>query len=227
MSAAPPRDLQAIVFDFDGVLADTEPLHLRAFQQALGPVGVTLEPSDYYARYLGYDDDGVLAAIARDRRLDWGPDDLAGLARTKAACFRTVVDVCPVLFDGVRDAVRAWADAVPMAIASGALRDEIELILAAAGLLDVFPVIVAAGETPEGKPAPDPYRAALERLRVEPARTVAVEDSLWGIESARAAGMKVVAVTTSYPPAQLAQADAIVATVADLTLQQFDELARR
>jgi beta-phosphoglucomutase len=216
--------IQAIVFDFDGVLANTEALHLRSFQQALAPDGVRLDPSDYYERYLGYDDSGVFGALARDRGLGWTPSDLAGLVREKAACFRRILETQPVLFDGVPALVRQWAPEVPLAIASGALRDEIEVILGAAGLLDLFPVIVAAGETPSGKPAPDPYRAALERLGADASRSVAVEDSVWGIESARRAGMKVVAVTTSYPRDRLTSADAVVGAFSELTLQLFEDL---
>jgi beta-phosphoglucomutase len=219
--------IQAIVFDFDGVLADTEPAHLRAFQQALEPRGVTLGRADYYERYLGYDDSGVFGALARDRGLGWTREDIASLVRAKAGCFRTVVETHPVLFDGVRDGVSAWAREVPVAIASGALRGEIEWILGAAGLLDLFPVIVAAGETPEGKPAPDPYAAALAQLAADARRSVAVEDSVWGIESARGAGMKVVAVATSYPSDRLTQADAVVPAFDDLTLALLEELARR
>jgi beta-phosphoglucomutase-like phosphatase (HAD superfamily) len=128
---------------------------------------------------------------------------------------------------------------VPIAIASGAFRDEIEIILDASGLRDLFPVIVGAGETPSSKPAPDPYRAALEQLRQRqpgfaggsateapmPARSVAVEDSVWGIEAAHRAGMKVVAVTTSYPRERLTEADAVVASFAELSLELFDALA--
>ena len=116
---------------------------------------------------------------------------------------------------------------VPLAIASGALRGEIELILDASGLRASFPVIVAAGDAPSGKPAPDLYLAALGLLGADARRSVAVEDSVWGIESAHAAGMKVVAVATSYPPHRLTSADAVVTVFGDLTLALFDTLARR
>jgi len=227
VTAVLPRSLQALVFDFDGVLADTERLHLRAFQQALAPAGIALATADYYERYLGYDDGGVFDALARDRHLDWTRQDVADLVQAKAVCFRAILEAEPPLFPGVREAVPRWARDVPLAIASGALRVEIEHILGSAGLLEFFPVIVAAGDTPGFKPAPDPYRAALEQLGAEASRSVAVEDSVWGIESARGAGMKVVAVATSYPPERLAQADAVVGAFRHLTLDQFEDLARR
>ena len=221
-----PRPLQAIVFDFDGVLADTERLHLAAFQQVLEPEGVTLGAADYYDRYLGFDDWGVFGALAGERGLAWTGDDVTRLVGAKADCLRTILETQPVLFDGVAERVREWAGNVPFAIASGALRHEIELILDAAGLRSLFPVIVAAGETPNFKPAPDPYLAALRQLGAEPQRSVAVEDSVWGIESARQAGMKVVAVTSSYPRERLTGADAVVARFSDLTLGVFEGLVR-
>jgi beta-phosphoglucomutase len=221
-----PSPLQAIVFDFDGVLADTERLHLLAFQQVLEPFGVALGAADYYDRYLGFDDRGVFGALASDRGLAWTEDDVTRLVGAKAGCFRTILETQPVLFDGVAERVREWAGDVPFAIASGALRHEIELILEAAGLRSLFPVIVAAGETPNFKPAPDPYLAALQQLGAEPRRSVAVEDSVWGIESARLAGMKVVAVTSSYPRERLTSADAVVDRFSDLTLGVFEGLVR-
>ena len=99
-----------------------------------------------------------------------------------------------MLFPGARDCVLAVGDACPIAIASGALRHEIEMILAGGGLEGVVPVIVAAGETPRGKPAPDPFARAVELLSerqgrpLSPARSVAIEDSHWGLQSARDAG---------------------------------------
>ncbi len=190
----------------------------------LEPAGVTLGAADYYDRYLGFDDWGVFGALAGERGLAWTGDDVTRLVRAKAGCFRTILETQPVLFDGVAERVREWAGDVPFAIASGALRHEIELILDAAGLRSLFPVIVAAGETPNFKPAPDPYLAALQQLGAEPRRSVAVEDSVWGIESARQAGMKVVAVTSSYPRERLTGADAVVARFSDLTLGVFEGL---
>jgi beta-phosphoglucomutase len=235
------RSLQAVVLDFDGVLADTEPLHLRVFQATLGRRGITLTSADYYERYLGFDDGDVFRAVERDHRLTWGEREISALVRDKSASFRAEAAAHPVLFAGVAGRVRAWADSVPIAIASGAFRDEIEIILGASGLRDLFQVIVGAGETPNGKPAPDPYRVALEQLRQRqpgpaggpapdallPARSVAVEDSVWGIEAAHRAGMKVVAVTTSYPRERLTAADSVVSSFEELSLELFDALDSR
>lgn len=224
MTTGSSRPLEAIVFDFDGVLANTEPLHFLAFKQALVARGIDLDEREYYDRYLGYDDHGVLGALSADRELGWTRAEVLDLVREKGVRFRSIIETQPVLIEGVRERLLAWDGRVPMAIASGGLRDEIEWILRSAGLLGLFPVIVAAGETPNGKPAPDPYRAALECLGAAPSRSVAVEDSVWGIESARAAGMKVAAVTTSYPRERLTLADLVVGSVGELTLARLEEL---
>jgi beta-phosphoglucomutase-like phosphatase (HAD superfamily) len=224
--------LQAVVFDFDGVLADTEPLHLLAFQEALARTRVHLTEREYFDRYLGFDDRGVLTALSRDRGLEWTEDDVSRLVAAKGECFRVHASTAQVLFAGVAPRLRDWADRVPIAIASGAFRHEIECVLEAGGLAGVVPVIVGAGETARGKPAPDPYCLALDLLARRVAglrsdRSVAVEDSAWGLASAREAGMKTVAVATSSPPDRLSLADLVVPAFETLSLDLLDEVAGR
>jgi beta-phosphoglucomutase len=226
--------LQAIVFDYDGVLADTEPLHLRAFQETLMPRGVELTRGRYYEDYLGLDDEGVFAAVSTDLGLYWAKLEIRALVEEKAQRFKDLSATERVLFPGAAERLRDWSREVPVAIASGSLRHEIELVLEVESLRDAVEVIVAAGETENGKPSPDPYIRALALLGeggggrpVQPSRCVAVEDSPWGIESAHAAGMKVVAVATSYPPARLSEAEAIVPHLASLDLALLDSLVCR
>ena len=221
--------LGAIVFDFDGVIADSEPLHLNAFQQALAEEGVVLEHDEYYTRYLGYDDVGVFAAVARDRRLGWTDRHVTALVARKGQKLQTMIASGQVLFAGAAAFIRAAAAQVPIAIASGALRHEILQILAASGLDGLFAAIVASGDTPESKPSPAPYLLAFERLRekagagLDARRCVAIEDSNWGLESAREAGLRCVGVTTSYPAAELAGAELVVSGLQALTLPMLDE----
>jgi beta-phosphoglucomutase len=182
--------LQAIVFDFDGVIANSEPLHLKAFQQALAEDGLELPAAEYYSRYLGYDDVGMFEALARDRGIAMSGGQVAALVSRKGEWMQEMLQGGSVLFPGAAAFIREAAAAVPIAIASGALRHEIDDIIDAAGVADLFATIVAAGDTPEGKPSPAPYRLAFERLRetsgrdLDPRRSVAIEDSKWGLESA-------------------------------------------
>ena len=222
--------LQAIIFDFDGVIADSEPLHFRAFQQALAEDGLELAPKEYYARYLGYDDVGMFQALGEDRGLPMDAARVKALVTRKGVKLQAMMSAGSVLFPGAADFVRAAAQAVPIAIASGALRHEIVEIIEAAGVSELFAAIVASGDTPESKPSPEPYRLAFERLRettgtaLDPRRCVAIEDSRWGLESARGAGLRCVGVTNSYSADELTGAELVVSGLQALTIEALDRL---
>jgi beta-phosphoglucomutase len=222
--------LQAIIFDFDGVIANSEPLHLLAFQQALGDAGITLTAEEYYRRYLGFDDVGMLEALTKDRGIDATPDQVQTLVTRKGAKMQSMMHSGSVLFPGAKEFVLKAAAAVPIAIASGALRHEIDEITTSAGIASLFAAVVASGDTPQSKPSPEPYRLAFEKLReragrdLDPRRCVAIEDSRWGLESAAGAGLRCVAVTTSYPAGELKGAELVVDGLKTLTLGQLDTL---
>jgi beta-phosphoglucomutase len=225
--------LHAIVFDFDGVLADSEPLHFEVYRRVLADVGITLSPELYYERYLGYDDVGGFRAVLQDNGRPADDRAIRALTSAKADMFPSLIMGRDVLFPGVAARVRHFASAVPLAIASGALPHEIELILGASGLRDAFQVVVGAGDTPQSKPAPDPYARAVRLLQDRglipigddaAARCVAIEDSKWGIQSAKRAGLACVGVTTSYPAAELTDADLVVDGVASLSIDMVREL---
>ena len=222
--------VHAIVFDFDGVIANSEPLHLRAFERTLDAVGVPLAAEEYYADYLGYDDLGLFRALARDRQIAWSDAQIEALVARKAVVLQELLHASEIVFPGAAAFIRAAAAEVPLAIASGALRQEIVAILEAARLAQFFPVIVAAGDTPEGKPSPAPYVLAFQRLcrhigrALDPSRSVAIEDSRWGLESAQGAGLRCVGVTTSYPAGELPGAELVVGGLQDLTIQALERL---
>jgi|SRR5581483_4513483 len=224
-----PRGPRALIFDFDGVIADDEPLHLRAFQQALAAVGIALGEDDYYARYLGFDDhDAIVEALREAGRT---PDDATvdALMAAKAAHFLALVRDGVRIFPGVPAFVRGAAARVPLAIGSGALRREIALILAHAGLTAAFGPIVSAEDVRDGKPSPETFLRALDLLRdttpgLAAAECLVVEDSHAGIEAARRAGMRCLAVTNSYPAAELGAADLVVASLEDVDWERLEAL---
>ena len=221
--------LRGIVFDFDGVIADTEAAHLAAFQDSLDGSGLALSADDYYQRYMGYDDVGTLRALGRDHGRPLGDGDISRLAAAKARRFEARVRGGRVLFPGAAACIERLAAVAPLAIASGALHAEIEAILTAAKLRERFVAIVAADDVQRSKPAPDSYRRAVELLAdtgsgAEPSSFVAIEDTVWGIEAAHAAGLPCVALTHSYPAAALAMADAVLDSLDDVqpaVLQQL------
>jgi beta-phosphoglucomutase len=208
--------IRGIVFDFDGVIADSEPLHLRALQEVLAPLGMSVGREEYYARYLGYDDVGAFQAIGKDRGVTLSETDVRALIAAKSTIYQTLAGN-GVLYAGASRCVEELAAAYPLGIASGALRHEIQAILRAGGLDHYFRFIVASGDTPTGKPAPDPYLRAAALHGLQPFECVAIEDSRWGIESARGAGMRCVGITHSYPASELAAADVIVERLDQVT----------
>jgi beta-phosphoglucomutase len=227
----PLRALQAIVFDFDGVIADSEILHLRAYQQVLAREGISISNEEYFEHYLGYDDVGVFTALLKDKGVALDDGRINELIERKGEHYESLAAAGDMLFPGAADFVRAAAAAVPIAIASGALTHEIEDVLERAGLLPLFPVIVGADQTIRSKPDPEPYQTAFMRLRsltgrdLLPWRSVAIEDSKWGLVSARGADLRCVAVTNTYPAAELrADAELVVAGLQALTLEALDSL---
>ena len=213
--------MRAVVFDFDGVLVDSEPLHFRALRDSLRPEGIELTEQEYQDVYLAYDDrEAVRLALERAG----GRPDLArvaAVATRKAALFERRLPEID-FFPGARELVVELAREVPLAIASGALRGEIEAVLEAAGLRDCFGAVVGADDVAHTKPHPEPYLAAVRRLAersagLEPARCLALEDSPPGLLSARAAGLFTLGVAHTYPAAKLGGvAHAVVASLAGL-----------
>ena len=221
--------LRAIVFDFDGVIANSEPLHFRGYRDVLAEEGVTLAEEDYYAHYLGFDDVGAFEAIGQRRGAGWSRERIRDLVARKAVRLEELERDVSVLFPGAADAIRRASDAMPIAIASGARGEEIRRVLDREGLSGCFTAIVAAEDTAVSKPAPDPYLRALALLapagghRLEPSECVAIEDSHWGLESARTAGLRTVAVTNTYA-ADLLTADLTIGSLHDMDLDLLGRL---
>lgn len=216
--------IAALVFDFDGVIANSEPLHFRAFRDVAARHGLSLSEADYYNRYLGFDDVGAFKAIADDAGKPISDALVATLVAEKAVELEALERGGSVLFPGAREAIARMAAHLPIAIASGAIRPEILRVLDREELRQHFPVIVSAEDTPASKPDPAPYRLAIEKLSAHvgvcltPATCVALEDSRWGLQSARGAGMRTIGITQSYPASALeVDADVIIDALDQLT----------
>ena len=225
--------LLGVVFDFDGVIADTERLHLRAYQDVLRDSGMTLSSDDYQTRYLGFDDVGVFTTVAADRGLTLADGELQRLIEIKGRRFAELVDAGDVVFPDAPACIERLAADLILGIASGALHQEIEDILRAAGLRSHFPVIVAADDVEHAKPAPDGYTRAAELLSAQlgrppsPSGFVAIEDSRWGIEAAVAAGLPCVGVTTTYGADELPGAAAVFSGLAEIDHRSLADAYRR
>ena len=221
---------EAILFDFDGVIVDSEPIHLAGLQQVLSPLGVELSRENYYARYLGLNDRDCLEAVARHTGIALAVDAterlIAAKTRFVQSVFAREVRALPGAVEFIRD---AHARGIPLAICSGALRDEIRLAAGTIGVLDYFQVIVPAEDVICGKPDPAGYRLALERLSachgrpLDARRTLVVEDAPAGVEAALASGMRVLAVATSFDAGLLGRAHRVVHSLADVSIERLTE----
>jgi beta-phosphoglucomutase len=210
----------ATIFDFNGVLVDDELVHRDAFRDVLSPLGVSFTDDAYTARYLGYDDIGAIRAMFADAGRDISEAEIAELARAKQPFYMRRAEQSLVVFPGAADLVRACALRGPVGIVSGALRHEIAFALRNMALDDAVSFVVSADETTRCKPDPMGYEQAIEwlseRIGAQGARqSIVIEDSLAGIQSAKAAGLFCLAVAHSYPEPQLldAGADAVTARI--------------
>jgi len=224
----------ATLFDYNGVLANDETVHLAAFQDALLPLGIALTEADYWAKYLGFDDVGAFGAILLDSGRPLDAQQIAALVEAKRPLYRARAEASLPLFPGATELIRQRAAAGPVAIVSGALRDEIELGIDALGVRDLIVSVVAAEDTRASKPDPHGYLLGIEALsKLIPAgdaqRALVIEDSLAGIEAAKSAGLPCIAVGHSYPESELYAhgADLVVPDLVHIDEPQLAQLFRR
>lgn len=201
-----PRELRAIVFDLDGVLADSEGLHVQAWERLFEGRGLPFDPR-WAWEWVGVPDVEIAAMVARRFEVQGSPKDLVHEKRER---FRGLVRAGLRSFEGVAGELQqCLAGSVPVAIGTSSARSEAALMLQVMGYEAWFPVVVAGDDVPRVKPAPDIYLEAARRLGLPPGQCIALEDSPGGIAAARAAGMAVVAVSTSFPPERLGGAEQV------------------
>lgn len=223
--------LRAVIFDFDGVITDSEVLHLRAFNKVLARFNLEIDKKDYYTNYLGYTDADCFKQLIADGLLEIDKRQIPELIEQKNHVFEELARTEGKTIEGVREFLNMLAQSnVPMAICSGALLTEIELLLEDAGLRHFFAVIVSAEHVKKGKPHPDGFLLTLKKLNkdrddpIEAKQCIVIEDSLWGLQAAKAAGMCSIAVTNSYDAEQLHLADRIVDKLIDLSMDDLNRL---
>jgi beta-phosphoglucomutase len=216
--------IDAIVFDFDGVIVDSEPLHWQAFQRIFEPLGMGFDYQRYLAEYVGFDDRDMFRRVfaEHDQPLDGGR--MAGLIERKGEAFAAIVGDGVEALPGAAELIRNTSQQLPIAISSGALAADIAFILPAIGddLMDCFRAIVTAGDVAQSKPDPASYRLAAERLGVAAKRCLAIEDTEAGLISAKDAGMHTLGVTNTCPADRLQHADRVVDTLEAVTIDQLN-----
>jgi HAD superfamily hydrolase (TIGR01509 family) len=224
-----------VLFDFNGVLVDDEPIHLEMFQRVLGDEGLTLTAEDYYARYLGLDDRRCFAAVLAAAGQEPTVSRLMRLIARKSSYYQERIRQRGYpFFPGAVDFVAELsATGRMLGVVTGALRDEVEEGLRQAGLRERFKVLVTAEDVSEGKPDPEGYLRALEALNsfpplparlVHPHEVLAVEDSPAGLAAAADAGLVTLGVGHTYSADRLRAATAVVPRLEGLTPTRLEEL---
>ena len=225
--------IQAVIFDFNGVLVDDESVHFALFQEVLAAEGVSIGERDYHDRYLGFDDRECLETAMADAGKHASSDKIDAMIARKAVRYFEVAEQGLRFFPQAAQTIAAMADRWPVAINSGALRPEIEYSLGKMGVRDRVLAIVSAEDTLKGKPDPEGYVRALDTLRREPGLAdlpahacLVIEDSLAGIISARGAGMRTVGIAQTYSETELlgANPDAIIADLHAFTPAWVDRM---
>jgi beta-phosphoglucomutase len=224
--------LRTVIFDFDGVITDSEILHLRAFNNVLARYDIEIATKDYYKEYLGFTDFDCFKMLVDKRLLKLDDEgQIRSLIAQKNEIFKKLAVTDGNIMEGVRDFLNMLRkNEIPMAICSGAVMAEIELILQQANLRTYFEVIVSGEQVTKGKPSPEGFLLTLQRLNqnradsILPTQCVVIEDSHWGLEAGKAAKMHTVAITTSYDAEQLTQAEKIVSKLSDLSIDELQQL---
>jgi beta-phosphoglucomutase len=221
--------IQAIFFDFNGVIIDDEPIQLKVYQEALAAEGVALTEDDYYSS-LGMDDQTFVRAAFERAGLALKEETLSALIERKTELHRGMIEDELPLFPGVVTFIKALARRYPLGLVSMARRQEIDHVLKRARLDRVFAVIVSAEDAHTCKPDPCCYQRALELLNAKrrderklpllPKECLVIEDSPPGIQAGRAAGMRSLGVTNTVKAEALraARADVVTASLADWTV---------
>jgi len=223
--------LRAVIFDFDGVISDSESLHLKAFNKILAQFNIEINERDYYNEYLGFTDLDCFNAVTEKHQLGLNPAAIEKLIGRKSRVFEEFIKKEDTIIEGVPEFLQMLGDnKVRMAICSGALRLDIDTILAGMDIAGFFDVIVTEKKKKKGKPNPEGFLLALEKLnetetvKIAPAECIVIEDSHWGLQAATAAGMHTIAVTNSYKPEELKMAEKVVTRLDKLLVSDLNSI---
>ena len=206
---------QAIIFDMDGVIVDSEPLHERAFREVFEEMGYGQTHGMDFPQYYGRSDRALWVDFITKHQPRWSLEELT---EWKQRRFLEIIRLEQPIFVGLPELLEKLSVRYRLAVASGSFHPVIDEVLAMRDLRRFFPVVVSVQDVPRGKPAPDVFLRAAELLAVPPQRCCVIEDAAAGVEAALAAGMAVIGITNSLPAEQLARSTHVVDT--------YDQLER-
>jgi HAD superfamily hydrolase (TIGR01509 family) len=222
--------LRAIIFDFDGILVDSEPLIMKLIQEMAAREGWLLSEDEYFRDYLALDDRGVIEHLWRTHGRSLSAARRSELLAWKARAYEKIIHNGLPPIPGAAEFVLSAAQHFPLAIASGSLRAEIEHLLRKLGLREKFAVLATADDCRRSKPDPEVYLKALGRLqelpqlqepRLRADECLAIEDAPLGVVAAHAAGMKCLALAHSRHQNELQHADWVAHGFAGVDLEMI------
>jgi beta-phosphoglucomutase len=225
--------IRAVIFDFDGIISDSEPAHHQAFNQLLADFRICLSKEQYYSKYLGTTDAELLRMISTEYDTDYNGLSIDELVHRKAVIFAELMEQEDHIIEGVSQLLESLTkNNIRIAICSGASAEDINVMLKGSNLKKYFKIIVSADDVDRGKPDPAGYTLALQKLNqtesepILPNQTAAIEDSHWGLEAAAAAGMHTIALVGSYSAEELSMAELVIGNMTELKIEKLSEFKK-
>jgi len=216
-------EIAAVIWDMDGVLADTAPYHLLAWREIFAKRGINFTEEDFM-RGFGIRNDAIIRNVLGEKTTD---AEIEAIAREKEAAFRRIIGKNIKPLPGALDLLKALDESgVKMAIASSTVIENIRLIIGSLGIEKYFRAVVTGHDVTEGKPSPQVFLLAAQKLGAEPQNSIVIEDAVAGVKAAKSAGMYCIAVTNSHPREKLKEADLIVNTLEAVTVKDLEKLLK-
>jgi beta-phosphoglucomutase family hydrolase len=216
-------EIEAVIWDMDGVIADTAPYHLSAWQEIFGKRGVKFTVEDFRHSF-GRRNDTIIRKTLGEKTAQ---DEIEAIAGEKEATFRRMIGQKIRPLPGAVELLQSLKqNGVKMALASSTPIENIRLITGSLGIANCFQAIVTGHDVTEGKPRPEVFLLAAQRLGVKPGNCVVIEDAVAGVTAAKRAGMHCVAVTSTHSRQSLKEADLIVKTLEEISINDLEGLLR-
>jgi len=217
----PAGKIRAVIWDMDGVIVDTAPYHLTAWQEAFGKRGVEFTEADFRHSF-GQRNDAIIKSTLGE---DTSQELIEAISQEKETCFRQRIQQHIQPLPGVLELMKSLkGHGFKMALASSAPIENIHLLTKSLGINDCFQAIISDRDVTKGKPDPQVFKLAARKLGVAPEDCVVIEDAVAGVTAARKAGMRCLAVTNTHPADSLAAADLIVDTLEEVSVPDLEGL---
>ena len=210
--------MKIIIFDFDGVILDSENSHFIAFNEGLKKLNINISEDEYYSKYISLDDRGVITNVVNDKNISVTNEEIDMIIKNKNDYFESRLIDNSKLFPGVEELIIQLSKNFVLSIGSGANRSEIIKTLKNNNIYDYFEIIVSADEVNNPKPNPETYNRVLDNINTDfnINEIIVIEDSPGGIEAAKSAGLKCIAITNTFDNKELGKADIIVSNYEEI-----------